>query len=310
MTAPILFVVNPASGGGRTGRDWPSTAQQLKAAGLDLDAELTKAPHDAIEIARRAVKESRPTVVAVGGDGTLHEVVNGFFENGEPIPTKSRLAMLPTGTGGDFRRTLNIPLDVTAAAKVIASGVPRRLDAGRVTFKTADGGAGVRHFINIADAGIGGEVAHRVNSGSKMLGAATFTLTSLVTLMQWKNKPMKVVVDGAPHDMVAAQQVVVANCQYFGGGMRMAPSASPTDGWFDVILIGDVGAMENLRGLGRIRSGRHLEEGNPKFEQLNAKRVEVSSPEQVRIDVDGEQPGVLPAVFEMQQSAIEFMSAS
>ena len=218
--------------------------------------------------------------------------------------------MLPTGTGGDFRRTLNIPLDVKAAARVIASGVPRRLDVGRATFKTTDGGSGIRHFINIGDAGIGGEVVHRVNSGSKMLGAATFTMTSLVTLFQWKNKPMKVIVDGTPHDMVAAQQVVVANCQYFGGGMRMAPTASPTDGWFDVILIGDIGAIENLRGLGKIRSGKHLEEGNAKFEQMNAKRVEVSSPEAVRIDLDGEQPGVLPAVFEMQQSAIEFMAPS
>lgn len=310
MTAPILFVVNPASAGGRTGRDWMATAQILKAAGLDLDAEMTTGPRDAIEIARRAVKESRPVVVAVGGDGTLNEVVNGFFENGEPIPTNSRLAMLPTGTGGDFRRTLNIPLDVTAAAKVIGSGVPRRLDVGRATFKTTDGGSGIRHFINIGDAGIGGEVVHRVNSGSKRLGAATFTLTSLVTLFQWKNKPMKVIVDGTPHDMVAAQQVVVANCQYFGGGMRMAPTASPTDGWFDVILIGDIGAIENLRGLGKIRSGKHLEEGNAKFEQMNAKRVEVSSPEAVRVDLDGEQPGVLPAVFEMQQSAIEFMAPS
>jgi diacylglycerol kinase (ATP) len=310
MTAPILFVVNPASAGGRTGRDWAATEQRLKAEGLDLDAEMTTGPQQATEIARRAVQESRPVVVAVGGDGTLNEVVNGFFENGEPIPTKSRLAMLPTGTGGDFRRTLKIPLDLAAAAKVIASGVPRRLDTGRVTFKTDGGGSDVRHFINIADAGLGGEVVHRVNSGSKRLGAATFTLTSLVTLFGWKNKPMKVIVDGAPHDMIAAQQVVVANCQFFGGGMRMAPTASPTDGWFDIILIGDVGAVENLRGLGRIRSGTHLEQGNPKFEELNGKRVEVSSPEVVRIDVDGEQPGVLPAVFEMQQSAIEFMAPS
>lgn len=310
MTAPILFVVNPASAAGRTGRDWVATTQILKAAGLEFDSAMTSGPEDATAIARRAVKESRPVVVAVGGDGTLNEVVNGFFENGEPIPTKSRLAMLPQGTGGDFRRTLNIPLDITAAAKVIASGVPRRLDAGRVTFKTAGGGSGVRHFINIADAGIGGEVVHRVNAGSKRLGAATFTLTSLMTLFQWKNKPMSVVIDGAPHHMVAAQQVVVANCQYFGGGMRMAPTASPTDGWFDVILIGDVGAVENLRGLGKIRSGKHLEEGNPKFEAINGKRIEVSSPAEVRIDVDGEQPGILPAVFEMQQSAIEFIAPS
>ncbi len=90
--------------------------------------------------------------------------------------------------------------------------------------------------------------------------------------------------------------------------MRMAPSASPTDGWFDVILVGDLSAVDNLRGLSKIRSGTHLDEAHPKFEVLNAKRVEVTSPVAVRIDVDGEQPGMLPAVFEMQQSAIEFMA--
>jgi diacylglycerol kinase (ATP) len=274
---------------------------------MPYEAAFTTRPLEATEIAQRAVRESRPVVVAVGGDGTLNEVVNGFFHNGAPIPTTTRLAMVPLGTGGDFRRTLRIPLDTRAAIQVITTGLVRRLDAGCVTYQDHDGGTAVRHFINIADAGYGGEVVHRVNRSSKRLGAASFMLTAFFSLMAYKNKPMTVVIDGNSHDLVA-QQVVVANCQYFGGGMRMAPAASPTDGVFDVILIGDAGKLESVRGMSRIRSGKHLDEHNPKIQLMYGKRISVSSTEKVRIDLDGEDPGFLPALFEIQPGAIEFIT--
>ena len=215
--------------------------------------------------------------------------------------------MLPTGTGGDFRRTLKIPLDIKAAVQILKTGVPRRLDAGCVTFQNEDGSTGVRHFINIADAGLGGDVVHRVNNGGKKLGGATFKLASLRALIGYKNTPMHVVVDGEAHDLVA-QQVVVANCQFFGGGMRMAPSASPTDGVFDVILIGNAGKVETIRGLGQFQAGKHLDEHNPKIQVMYGKRIEVTSEAKVRIDLDGEDPGFLPALFEIQPGSIEFIT--
>ena len=247
-------------------------------------------------------------LVAVGGDGTLNEVVNGFFRNGAPLPTTSKLAMVPLGTGGDFRRTLRIPSDPKQAIDVLRSGVVRRLDAGCVTFQTEDGGTGVRHFINIADAGLGGEVVHIVGNGTKRWGSATYTVAGLRALMGFKNKPMTVNIDGVDHDIAKAQQVVVANCQFFGGGMQMAPSASPTDGVFDVILIKNAGKVETMRGMNDIRSGKHLDQTNPKMELMYGKRVSVSSPEKVRIDIDGESVGFLPALFEIQPGAIEFIT--
>ena len=262
---------------------------------------------EATEIAQQAVRQSRPAVVAVGGDGTLNEVVNGFFHNGAPIPTTSKLAMLPLGTGGDFRRTLRIPLDPKEAVHVIQAGTPRRLDAGCVTYAAHDGSTAVRHFINIADVGLSSEVAHRVNTGSKRLGAAAFTLASALALLSWKNKPMTVVVDGNQFDIVA-QQVVVANCQYYGGGMRMAPSAKPTDGVFDVILIGNLGKLETARKIGSIRNGTHLDDHNPKVQLMYGKRISISSTATVRVDLDGETPGTLPALFEIQPGAIEFIA--
>jgi diacylglycerol kinase (ATP) len=305
--APVLFIVNPSSGAGKAGRDWAAVEGWLPTTGMHFESALTTRAGEATEIAQRAVRESRPLVVAVGGDGTLNEVVNGFFRNSAPIPTSTKLAMVPLGTGGDFRRTLRIPLDPRAAVDVIRTGLVRRLDAGCVTYQANDGTTAVRHFINIASAGYSADVAHRVNKGNKRLGAASFTINALSALMTWKNKPMTVVVDGETHSLIA-QQVAVANCQYYGGGMRMAPAASPTDGVFDIVLVGNAGKVETIRGIGDVRTGKHLDQHNPNIQLRYGKRISITSPERVRIELDGEQPGFLPALFEIQPGTIEFIT--
>ena len=280
----------------------------LPSAGIPYETALTTRPLEATEIAERAVRQSRPVVVAVGGDGTLNEVLNGFFHNGAPIPTTSKLAMVPLGTGGDFRRTLRIPTDPKAAIAVLRSGVPRRLDAGCITYQTSDGSTAVRHFINIADAGLGGDVVQQMGNGTKRFGSAAYTLGGLRALIGFKNKPMTVEIDEVTHQMPKAQQVVIANCQFFGGGMQMAPTASPTDGVFDVILIKNAGKIETMRGMNDFRAGKHLDQSNPKIELLYGKRISVTSPVKVRIDVDGEAVGFLPALFEIQPGSIEFIT--
>ena len=280
----------------------------MPSSGLPYEVALTTRPNEATEIAQRAVRESRPVVVAVGGDGTLNEVVNGFFRNSAPIPTTTKLAMVPLGTGGDFRRTLRIPADPKQAIDVLRNGLVRRLDAGCVTYTTEDGSTGVRHFINIADAGLGGDVVFNMGNGTKRFGSASYRLGGLRALLFYKNKPMTVVIDNAQYELPKAQQVVVANCQFFGGGMQMAPSASCTDGVFDVILIKDAGKIETARGMNDIMSGRHLDQANPNYELVYGKRISVTSPAKVRLDIDGEAVGFLPALFEMQPGAIEFIT--
>ncbi|HEY5091279.1 MAG TPA: diacylglycerol kinase family protein [Polyangia bacterium] len=300
--------MNPASGAGKAGREWTAIQSWLPGTGLRYDAVLTTRPLEATEIAAHAVRESRPVVVAVGGDGTLNEVVNGFFHNGAPIPTSSKLAMVPLGTGGDFRRTLRIPMDAKEAIQVLSTGLVRRLDAGCVTYQDTSGNTAVRHFINIADAGLGGDVVQQMGNGTKRFGSAAYTLGGLRALIGFKNKPMTVEVDHTKHELPKAQQVVVANCQFFGGGMQMAPSASPTDGVFDVILVKDAGKIETMRGMNDFRQGKHLDQNNPKIELIYGKRVSITSPVQVRVDIDGEAVGFLPALFEIQPGAIEFIT--
>jgi diacylglycerol kinase (ATP) len=304
----VLFVVNPASGAGKAGRQWAEIEKWLPSAGIPYETALTTRPNEATEITQRAVRQSRSVVVAVGGDGTLNEVVNGFFHNGAPLPTTSRLAMVPLGTGGDFRRTLRIPVEPKDAIGVLKTGVVRKLDVGCVTYAKADGTSGVRHFINIADAGLGGDVVNMVGNGTKRFGSLAYTIGGTRALIGFSNKPMTVDIDGVTHQLPKAQQVVVANCQFFGGGMQMAPTASPTDGVFDVILVKNAGKIETMRGMNDFRAGKHLDQSNPKIELMYGKRVSVSSPKKVRIDVDGEAVGYLPALFEIQPGSIEFIT--
>jgi diacylglycerol kinase family enzyme len=176
-----------------------------------------------------------------------------------------------------------------------------------VTCATPGGGSSLRYFVNIASAGIGAEVMRRVSRGHTVIsGEITIQLASVAALLGWRNKLMVTVADGERREVVA-QQVVVANCQYFGGGMRVAPRALPDDGLLDVVIVGDVGLVENARGMRKFRDGTYLDEGNPKVSFTRARRVEVSSPELVRVETDGELPGQLPATFEILAGALDLV---
>jgi diacylglycerol kinase (ATP) len=127
-----------------------------------------------------------------------------------------------------------------------------------------------------------------------------------VSLLSWKNQPMRVTIDGA-EQALTAQQIVVANCRYYGGGLCIAPRAVPDDGVLDVLVAGDLGLLENVRLLGPLRRGTHLDGGHPKLQHATARRVEVEAPSRVRLDTDGEQPGTAPAVFEVVPAALDLI---
>jgi len=304
----MIVVMNPASAGGRTGRNWQKRAAGLRAAGLDFDGALTGRRGHATELAREAVREGRRMVVAAGGDGTINEVANGFFETGQPLPGGTCLGILPMGTGGDFRRSFGFPIDPVEAAAILKRGRCRRIDVGRVRCTTSDGQPASRLFVNIASAGMGAEVVDRVErSGGLAGGEASFLMATVATGLRWRNKRIHAVLDGREHHVVA-RQVVVANCRYFGGGMLIAPRASPDDGRLDVIVVGDLGVLEGARALGQFRRGTHLERGGPKIWHALAREIELSAPDEtVRLEIDGERPGRLPAEFDVLPQAIDLV---
>ena len=297
----MIFVVNPSAGGGRARKAWPGLATRLRAGGLEFDEAVTSRPGDAARVAREAAGRHR-VVVAVGGDGTVNEVVNGLLAL--DAGTRPRLGVVPLGTGTDLCRGLGMPLDPMGAAAVVARGSARRVDAGRVTCAGPDGPV-ERYFLNIADVGIGADVADMVNGGFKVVnGAITFTVAAGITLMRWRNARLELDLDGEKM-VVTSQQVVVANFSYYGGGMQIAPQAVPDDGLFDIVINGDLGKLETMGLMRKVRDGSHM--GHPKLERRLARRVAVTSERRVGVDADGERPGELPAVFEIVPGALEVL---
>jgi YegS/Rv2252/BmrU family lipid kinase len=301
-----VIVVNPLSAGGKTERRWPQLREIIHEAYGPFEERFTKGPGDGTRLARAALKEGADLVVALGGDGTINEVVNGFFVEGsdDPVRAESAFGVLPSGSGGDFVKTLGTAKDLRAAAAQL-KGNPRKLDVGRLTFIAHDGSEQRRHFINITSFGISGLVDQYVNKSSKPLGGTVaFAMASVRAGAVYKNADVRITLDGRPPKDGKIYTVAVANGRYFGGGMKVAPEARLDDGLFDVVTLGDFGFSDLLfRGLD-IYSGKHVT--NPKVTVHRARRVEATPANgaEVLLDVDGEQPGRLPASFELLPAAL------
>ena len=296
----IVFLVNPASANGSTHRRWPEIAHRAAVAGLRGETLVSERPGQIADFARQACKEGAELVVVVGGDGTVNEAVNGLMQV-DPVH-RAELAVLPRGTGTDFVRTFRIPTKLDEAIVVARSGQPRVLDVGRVSYTAWDGSPGASYFANVASAGMSGAVAQRANSSSKALGGkASFLWATLAVFSRWKNTDVTVDADGE-HRQARMLDVIVANCQYLGGGMRMTPDADPGDGLFDVLLIGDITKRDLVLTLPKTYRGTHLP--HPKAELLRARTVAVDARAPLPIELDGEQPGTTPATFEIVPQAL------
>src|SRR3954454_13152686 len=291
-----VFLVNPASGNGGTGKRWPELAHRAAGLGLTGETLFSERPGHLIELARQAVDGGAELVVAAGGDGTLNEVVNGVA--GRDVD----LARIPLGTGMDFGRTYGIPTDFDDAVRVALTGEPRTIDAGRVRYRTWGGEDAERWFANVGSVGMSGAVAQRANGMSKELGGKlTFFYALTLVFFEWENTELRVQLDGGSRT-ARMHDVVVANGVWHGGGMKLAPDASPDDGLFDVVLIGDVGKVDFLTTAPKIYKGTHV--AHPKVSVERSARVTVDAAEHLPIEVEGEQVGTTPAVFELVPGAL------
>ncbi|HEX3761543.1 MAG TPA: diacylglycerol kinase family protein [Kofleriaceae bacterium] len=300
-----VLVVNPRSQGGRLGKRWKDIADTIGRA-FPFDELITQGPQDATRLTRDALRGGADRVVAIGGDGTINEVVNGFFDDqGQPIAPEASFAVIPFGTGGDFRRTVNLPTELADAARVIAANHRRKIDVGRVEFTATGGGRTVRVFANIASFGVSGVVDRLVNESGKKLGRLSFAVASARATWSYTNQRVQLVFDGKDRVEATINTVAIANGRYFGGAMMVAPHAEVDDGQFDVIAMGDFKFGDLLRSGRRLYQGTHLT-----MDKVTARRARVVEAEPidpravVELDVDGENPGRLPARFEVVPAAL------
>jgi YegS/Rv2252/BmrU family lipid kinase len=300
-----VLVVNPRSQGGRLGKRWKDIADTIGRA-FPFDELITQGPHDATRLTREALRGGADRVVAIGGDGTINEVVNGFFDDqGKPIAPEASLAVIPFGTGGDFRRTVNLPTELADAARVIAANHRRKIDVGRLEFTAPGGARAARMFANIASFGVSGVVDRLVNQSGKRLGRLSFALATARATWSYTNQRVQLVFDGRDRVEATINTVAIANGRYFGGAMMVAPHAELDDGQFDVIAMGDFGFADLLRSGRRLYQGTHLT-----MDKVTARRARVVEAEPIdpgaviELDVDGENPGRLPARFELVPAAL------
>ncbi len=296
-SAKAVFLVNPASAGGSTGRRWPELARRASALGLAGDALFSEHPEHLRELAQRAAGDGAELIVAVGGDGTVNEVAAGIAGAGG-----AELAVIPRGTGVDFVRTYGIPTKLEGAVEVALHGRTREIDAGRVGYRAWSGEPAESWFFNAAGVGMSGAVAKRTNESSKALGGKlSYLWSTLAVFARWQNTQVRVTVDRETRSG-RMHEVVVANGRYLGGGMMICPEAMPDDGVFDVLLIGDITKADLVQTLPKIYRGTHLP--HPKAELIRGAAVAVDSDEPLPVQLDGEQPGTTPVRFELVPRAL------
>lgn len=304
MEPAMRVIVNPVAANGAVGKRWPQVQDTLWAKGGQFEASFTEGPNHATELARQALSAGYRTIVAVGGDGTLNEVVNGLVIGGA-VDSTVHLGIIPGGTGSDSVRTLGIPHDYRAACHRLLRGKPRCIDLGLIT--CVSGGREVqRYFLNVAGLGFDGEVAERTNRSSKALGGTLPFLSSLfVKLLTYQNKTVEVTLDGQQRLQQKANSVLVCNGRYVAGGMRIGPHAALDDGLFDVIVIGDTSRLEVLANVPRIYRGTHL--SHPKVDEYRAKEVQIKAQERMLLQADGELVGEAPATFQIIPQALRVL---
>lgn len=303
------MIVNPKSAAGSTRNNWSGTAADIRAHFGAFSVAFTKSQGDAVDIAERAANAGRKFIIACGGDGTINEAANGILRSGKDV----ELGVLPSGTGGDFRRTLGLPLGHREAAAALRTGETRTIDVGKVTFRTFQDEETSRYFLNVSSFGLASSIIKRVKSAkvfdwlpvASVRGRANFAFSTLQEVLDLEPLNIRVRMDEGEERTLQTINFCVANARYFGGGMMIAPEAKLTDGFLDVVNIGDIGTAKILINAHTLYRGTHhqLKEVHGTL----ATRVEVWSADpsvEIRLETDGELPGKLPAVYEVVPKAL------
>lgn len=304
-------ILNPRAASGKAARRWPELRPLIETALGPVDVSFTQAPNHASELARHAIRDGSELVVAVGGDGTFNEVLNGYLADGIPVNPASSLALCPLGTGGDFRRSAGIPTLPHDAVEAIASAPTRRIDACRVQLSKADGSSVERFFVNVTSFGMGGEVSVAAKNCwlTPVNGRAAFLWATVLTFLRYRAKPVRLTLDGAMADSdVRVMQVAFGNGLYQGGGMNVCPLARLDSGSIDVTVIEEISLLNFLMSLRLLYSDKIYT--HPKAHHYRVREAFATSPESVLAEVDGEAVGGLPFAAEVLPGAVSLAGAA
>ncbi len=295
-----IVIVNPQAGNGRTEKIWPNIESALEKSIGSFEVLQTTCRGDATDLSRRILKEDAARIVAVGGDGHLNEVLNGFIENDLPVNAESRLSFVMTGTGCDFQRSLGISGKWQNAVAELKDAKVRKIDVGKVTYTAADKTQKIRYFDNIASFGLSGAVDHCLEHSrlrDYLGGSPLFLWATIKTVFTHPNQGIRFRIDDGPEEEICSRLGLLANGRYFGGAMHAAPEAELDDGLLDLLMLKEISVAKFLWHLPKIYKGTHLKIPEIFFQKV--RKFTAESSEQVILDIDGESPGYLAATFEV-----------
>jgi len=301
-TVRTKVIVNPVAGARSTRRKWPIISRLLERIGLTFDFNYTEGVGHAMELARIAASDGYRYLVAVGGDGTVNEVANGILHSTNASTTT--LGVVSTGTGSDFARSAGLARDYTTACANLTSSKRLTIDVGLVEYQR-DGKRQERFFVNSAGVGFDAAVVKETERLPKFFGGTIpYVAGMLRTLVSYKNKDIVLKV-GDEVERHRVLNVAVANGNYCGGGMRIAPEAKLDDRLLDVVIIGDMGKLELLKEFPTVYKGTHI--NHPKVSMRKATNVSIESAEPMLVYADGEMLGECPASFRVVPAALSLV---
>ncbi|MFC1946258.1 diacylglycerol/lipid kinase family protein [Chloroflexota bacterium] len=297
-------IVNPVAGGHSIYREWPSMSKLLMESGFAFDCVYTEGVGHAVELAMAAANTDYRYIVAVGGDGTVNEVVNGILNSTGSHNTI--LGIVSAGTTCSFARSVGIPLDPKSCCKLLTGQNRLTIDIGVVEYQSA-GEYLRRFFVNEAGLGFGATVIDASKNIQNYFGRKSNYLPRLLmgvgSLIKYKNIPLRLSVDDEAVDPCVCTMVVIANGSYFGGGMLVAPYSTPNDGLLDMIIFGDMEKTEIMKVWPMIYSGRHI--GHQKVSLRKIKKVDIQCDREALVEADGELLGEGPVSFSVMPSALK-----
>lgn len=298
-----LIILNPYAAGGKAGKLWTEVEPLLWEKLGELVVAITQRPEEVAIHLDKAYASGLTRVISIGGDGTNHALVNAIATLSEQHPDGEAIiyGILPVGTGRDWARHAGIPLDIGAAATWIANAQPHPTDLGLITYEDT----GQReYFLNIASAGLGGEVDRRVNR-AKVRRPWTFLGATIAAILGYQAQPLTIQLDGVDWFEGKALVAVVANGTTFGHGMKIAPHAQTDDGLFDVVLVKNASKLETLMTLWKVYDGSHL--SHPAVQFGRGRRVTISSPSALPLDLDGEYTRAQKLTFDLRAGVLHLL---